>query len=102
MPKVGVEWVNNYDWLNQLTHEHEDAGGFYDELVQHAGWIGSFNWGNGNAWEDDFKRTDKIRTATPPPGWTPSTSAASPGTGAPAGSTSVRTCPTTGRPSPIS
>jgi hypothetical protein len=59
MASVGVEWINNYDWLNQLTHEHEDAGGFYDELVQHAGWIGSFNWGNSNAWEDDFKRTDK-------------------------------------------
>ena len=59
MPTVGVEWVNDYDWLNRLTHEHEDAGGFYDELVDHAGWIGSFNWGDGNAWEDDFKRVDK-------------------------------------------
>ncbi|MGD8453225.1 MAG: DUF6345 domain-containing protein [Phycisphaerae bacterium] len=59
MPSVGVEWVNNYDWLPQLSHEHEDAGGFFDELVQHAGWIGAFNWGDGNAWEDDFKRTDK-------------------------------------------
>jgi len=59
MARVGVEWINNYDWLNQLTHEHEDAGGFYDELISHAGWIGSFNWGDSNAWEDDFKRTDK-------------------------------------------
>jgi hypothetical protein len=25
---VGIEWINNYNNLNQLTHEHEDAGGF--------------------------------------------------------------------------
>lgn len=61
--EVGVEWVNNYDWLNQLTHEHEDAGGFYNELVNHDGWVGRFNWGNSNAWEEDFKRTDKGGTA---------------------------------------
>src|SRR5262245_11344796 len=56
---VGVEWINNYNNLNQLTHEHEDAGGFYDELVNHDGWIGMFNWGDANAWEDDFKRAAK-------------------------------------------
>ncbi len=66
MPSVGVEWINNYDWLNRLSHEHEDAGGFYDELVDHAGWVGSFNWGDSNAWEDDFKRTDKSGHA---PSW---------------------------------
>ena len=66
MPSVGVEWINNYDWLPKLSHEHEDAGGFYDELIQNAGWIGSFNWGDGNAWEDDFKRTDKNGNA---PSW---------------------------------
>ena len=61
--EVGVEWVNNYDCHNSLTHEHEDAGGFYDELVHHDGWVGSFNWGDGNAWEQDFKRPDKGGTA---------------------------------------
>jgi len=61
--EVGVEWVNNYDCHNSLTHEHEDAGGFYDELVHHDGWVGSFNWGNENAWEQDFKRPDKGGTA---------------------------------------
>ena len=61
--QVGVEWVNTYDCLNQLTHEHEDAGGFYDELVHHDGWVGAFNWGNSAAWEEDFKRTDKGGTA---------------------------------------
>lgn len=40
---VGVEWINDYNNLNKLTHEHEDAGGFYDELVNHDGWIGRFN-----------------------------------------------------------
>lgn len=60
MPKeVGVEWVNNYDCHNALTHEDEDAEGFYNELVDHDGWIGNFNWGDSNAWEEDFKRTDK-------------------------------------------
>jgi len=61
--EVGVEWVNTYDCLNALTHEHEDAGGFYDELVHHDGWVGAFNWGNGAAWEQDFKRPDKGGTA---------------------------------------
>jgi Family of unknown function (DUF6345) len=57
---VGVEWINDYNNLNKLTHEHEDAGGLYDELVNHDGWVGRFNWGNSNnAWEDDFKRTAK-------------------------------------------
>jgi Family of unknown function (DUF6345) len=64
--QVGVEWIDTYDCLNPLTHEHEDAPGFYNELVQHDGWIGSFNWGNSNAWEEDFKRTSKGGTA---PAW---------------------------------
>jgi hypothetical protein len=63
MPMLGVEWVNNYDCHNALTHEHEDAGGFYDELVNYDGWIGVFNWGDSNAWEQDFKRPDKGGTA---------------------------------------
>jgi hypothetical protein len=63
MKEVGVEWVNNYDCHNTLTHEHEDAGGFYDELVNHDGWIGNFNWGDKNAFEQDFKRSDKGGTA---------------------------------------
>jgi hypothetical protein len=57
--EVGVEWINNYDTLNKLTYEHLDAGGFYNELVWHDGWTGKFNWGDTNAWEEDFKRTDK-------------------------------------------
>lgn len=61
--QVGVEWIDAYDCLNALTHEHEDAPGFYNELVQHDGWIGSFNWGNSNAWEEDFKQTSKGGTA---------------------------------------
>ena len=61
--EIGVEWVNNYDCQNPLTHEHEDAGGFYDELVNHDGWVGNFNWGDSCAWEQDFKRPDKGGTA---------------------------------------
>jgi hypothetical protein len=56
---VGVEWINDYNNLNKLTHEHEDAGGLYDELVNNDGWVGLFNWGDSNAWEDDFKRAAK-------------------------------------------
>jgi Family of unknown function (DUF6345) len=63
MPKAGVEWINDYDTLNDLTYEHLDAGGFYSELVNRDGWIGAFNWGNSNAWEEDFKRSDKGGTA---------------------------------------
>lgn len=59
MPKLGVEWINNYSCHNNLHHEHEDAGGFYDELVNFDGWEGTFNWGDGNAFEQDFKRPDK-------------------------------------------
>ena len=52
---IGVEWINNYNNLNKLTHEHEDAGGFYDELRFNDGATGLFNWGDSLAWEDDFK-----------------------------------------------
>jgi hypothetical protein len=52
---IGVEWINSYNNLNQLTHEHEDAGGFYDELRFNDGASGKFNWGDTLAWEDDFK-----------------------------------------------
>jgi len=63
LKEVGVEWVNNYDCHPVLTWEHEDAGGFYDELVHHDGWVGRFNWGNSAAWEEDFKRSSKGGTA---------------------------------------
>ena len=52
---IGVEWINNYNNLNRLTHEHEDAGGFYDELRFNDGATGKFNWGDALAWEDNFK-----------------------------------------------
>ena len=61
--EVGVEWINNYDCHNSLTHEKEDAEGFYYELVNKDGWVGKFNWGDKNAFEEDFKRTDKGGTA---------------------------------------
>lgn len=54
MAEVGVEWINDYDHLNQLSHEHEDAGGFHDELVAHDGWTGEFNWGDSSSWASDF------------------------------------------------
>lgn len=57
--KVGVEWVNQYDCLNALGCEDQDAGGLYHELTSHDGWVGKFNWGDANAWEQDFTRTSK-------------------------------------------
>jgi hypothetical protein len=61
--EVGVEWINNYDCHNPLGCEDQDAEGFYYELVNHDGWVGNFNWGDQNAWEQDFKRPDKGGTA---------------------------------------
>ena len=52
---IGVEWINKYNNLNELHHEHEDAGGFYSELRNNDGANGLFNWGDSLAWEDDFK-----------------------------------------------
>jgi len=59
MPTVGVEWINKYDCHNPLGCEHEDAGGFYHELVSHDGWTGKFNWGDSDAWEQDFTRPER-------------------------------------------
>ena len=56
---IGTEWINAYNNMNALTHEHEDAGGFYDELRVHDGATGLFNWGDGNAFEDDFKANSR-------------------------------------------
>ena len=93
---IGVEWINNYNNLNQLTHEHEDAGGFYDELRFNDGATGLFNWGDSFAWEDDFKANARGGHADQ---WveTSPTSSTSPGTGARAGSTSAATPRTTPR-----
>lgn len=56
---IGVEWINDYDNMKKLHNRGEDAGGFYEELCDHDGATGLFNWGDGNAFEDDFKADDR-------------------------------------------
>lgn len=59
--EVGVEWVNDYTfWQNlngwgDLENCDDDAGGFYDTLGD-AGWTKMFNYGNDDAWESDFEK----------------------------------------------
>lgn len=55
--EVGVEWVEDYSnlgWSN-LPATRPDALGLYNQLG-YAGWTKRFAWGNGNAWEQDWKK----------------------------------------------
>ena len=81
---IGVEWINNYNNLNQLTHEHEDAGGFYDELVNHDGWIGRLQLGRRQRLGGRLQSAAP-KAATPTSGSRPATSSTSPGHGSPCG-----------------
>ena len=92
---IGVEWIHAYNNLNALHHEHEDAGGFYDELRLHDGATGLFTWGDSAAWEDDFKANARGGHADQ---WSSApTSSASPGTAARAASLPQRHARTTPR-----
>lgn len=53
--EVGVEWVNDYgNKASYLPKTDDDALGLYHVLVE-DGWSGTFSYGNGNAWEKDWK-----------------------------------------------
>lgn len=55
LPEVGVEWVNDYgERASYLPKTDDDALGLYHLLVE-DGWSGTFSYGNGNAWEEDWK-----------------------------------------------
>jgi len=55
--EVGIEWVNSYGGCaGNLGNCDDDSVGFYNRL-RSAGWTGNFNWGDSNAWEEDFKKT---------------------------------------------
>jgi hypothetical protein len=57
--EVGVEWVNNYHgWAPTLAACDDDAVGFYNALGS-KGWTKVYNWGDDNAWEEDFKSPEK-------------------------------------------
>ena len=57
MATVGVEWINNFPEpckQNTLSYCDETSVGFLDGMVS-RGHTSRFNWGNGNAWEQDFR-----------------------------------------------
>ena len=59
LKEVGVEWVNQYNGTNpNLSACDDDAVGFYNTIGS-KGWTKSFNWGDNNAWEQDFKSPEK-------------------------------------------
>ncbi len=52
---VGVEWINTFPTcgFDQLGGRDDTAVGFYNMLTAN-GYTGRFNWGNNNAWANDF------------------------------------------------
>jgi hypothetical protein len=59
MVKVGVEWVNSFPFpcnQNQLANCDDTSVGFLNGMTS-RGHTQGFNWGDGNAWERDFRDT---------------------------------------------
>jgi hypothetical protein len=59
--EVGVEWVEDYSALagfSNLPATEPDALGLRDRL-RGCGWTSNFAWGNGSAWEEDWKGSGK-------------------------------------------
>ncbi|MGD9100891.1 MAG: DUF6345 domain-containing protein, partial [Anaerolineae bacterium] len=58
--EVGVEWVEDYSTLgwSNLPATEPDALGLRNRLTG-CGWISRFAWGNGAAWEQDWKGYSK-------------------------------------------
>jgi hypothetical protein len=55
-PFVGVEWCNLYHGsAPDISGTDPSARGFKNGLINLAGWTSRFDWGNDNAWEEDFK-----------------------------------------------
>ena len=57
MATVGVEWINNFPepcTQNTLSYCDETSVGFLNGMVS-RGHTPRFNWGNGNAFEQDFR-----------------------------------------------
>ena len=57
MATVGVEWINNFPepcTQNTLSYCDETSVGFLNGMVS-RGHTSRFNWGNGNAFEQDFR-----------------------------------------------
>ena len=57
MAKIGVEWINDFPPpcdQNELSYCDETSVGFLNGMVS-RGHTETFNWGNGNAFERDFR-----------------------------------------------
>lgn len=57
MARVGIEWINDFPapcTQNQLSYCDETSIGFLDGMTS-RGHVTAFNWGNGNAFERDFR-----------------------------------------------
>ncbi len=57
MAKIGVEWINDFPPpcdQNELSYCDETSVGFLNGMVS-RGHTAQFNWGNGNAFERDFR-----------------------------------------------
>jgi Family of unknown function (DUF6345) len=57
MASVGVEWINNFPapcTQNTLSYCDETSEGFLNGMAS-RGHTAAFNWGDGNAWERDFR-----------------------------------------------
>jgi Family of unknown function (DUF6345) len=52
--EAGTEWIGT---SGGLTGSQSNAQGFVDEWAA-AGWHVDFNWGDGNAWESDWRSDD--------------------------------------------
>ncbi len=63
--EVAVEWVQYYSAVGKddILGRKSCAEGFYDTIIAY-GWIGRFNRGNADAWEEHFKRESKGGTDT--------------------------------------
>jgi len=63
---VGVEWVVDYSAVGKHSIPGRDdcATGFYDVIRSCPDWVGKFNRGDADAWEEHFKRESKGGTDT--------------------------------------
>jgi hypothetical protein len=58
--RTGVEWINTFSGpckQHNLTNRANDAEGFQNAMAS-AGHTSVFDWGDGNAWETDFRHPD--------------------------------------------
>lgn len=58
---IGVEYVNNYPSSvgSDLDNCGTEVKRFKNELGSKSSWTKEFCWGNGDAWEEDFKKSSK-------------------------------------------